>query len=57
MFKTLDNMTSTKLKKLCQDEHIPGYSKFKKKQLVQHVKTHKINMLIKNGMSELFTLK
>jgi hypothetical protein len=50
-------MTSIKLKKLCQLEHIPGYSKLKKKQLVQHVKTHMINALINDGMAELLSLK
>lgn len=53
MFKHLDRMTSIKLKKMCQDEHIPGYSKKKKNQLVQHIKTHKINEIIKKGMDEL----
>jgi hypothetical protein len=57
MEKTLEKMTSIELKKLCKDEHIPGYSKLNKKQLVQHVKTHRINVLIKDGMSELLALK
>lgn len=57
MEKILEKMTSIKLKKLCQDEHIPGYSKLNKKQLVQHVKAHRINVLIKDGMSELLALK
>lgn len=57
MFKELETMTSTKLKKICQDENITGYSKLNKKQLVQHIKTHKLNIIIKTGMTELLSLK
>jgi hypothetical protein len=57
MFKAISTMTVLKLKKLCHDENIPGYSNLKKKQLVQHVKTHKLNVIIKDGMSELLALK
>jgi len=57
MFKALDKMTSIKLKKLCQDEQIPGYSKLKKKQLVDHIKKHKLNIMIKEGMDQLLALK
>ena len=56
MFEALDGMTATKLKKLCQEDHITGYGKLKKKQLVQHVKIHKINGIIKNGMDQLLAL-
>ena len=55
--KSLDKLTSVKLKKLCQDEQIPGYSKLKKKPLLQHIKTHKLNILIKDGMDQLLALK
>ena len=57
MFNELDTMTSIRLRKLCQDENIPGYSKLNKKHLVYHVKTYKLNLLIKNGMTELLALK
>jgi len=57
MFKDINSMTLLKLKKLCHEEHIHGYSKLKKKQLVQHVKTHKLNVIIKDGMTELLALK
>lgn len=57
MFKALDKMTLINLKKLCKDEKIPEYSKLKKKQLVEHIKKHRLDIMVKEGMDKLLSLK
>lgn len=56
MLKYLDGLTSENLKKICRDENIHGYSTLKKKLLLQHIKKHKLNLLIKKGMDQLVAL-
>jgi len=49
----LDKLTSKKLKDICRKENIPGYSGLRKAELVRHVKTHKLNLLINEGIEQL----
>lgn len=56
MMRSLDKMTSTKLKKICRDENISGYSKLNKNDLLKHVKIHRLNILIDVGVSKLLAL-
>lgn len=52
----LDKLTIKKLKDICRKENISGYSGLKKKELVKHVKTHKLNLLIDEGIEQLSVL-
>lgn len=56
MLDELNKLTSVKLKKICQDEKIPNYSKLKKKELLQHIKKHKLQKMVDEGVEQLLAL-
>ena len=53
MFKHLEKLTTVKLKKLCKDDKIPGYSGLKKTELMRHIKMHKLNIAVNEGLEKL----
>lgn len=57
MFEGLDKMTLGNMKKLCQDEGIPGYSKLKKTQLLDHIKKHRLDIMVKSGIDQLLNIR
>lgn len=57
MLDTLDTLTTSKLKSLCKKKQIPGYSKLNKKALIIHIKTHMIERMICDGLTQLNRVK
>ena len=53
MFDSLNSMTMSRLKKICQDEHIGKHSKLLKKPLVKHIMVHRIKKIINTGVDQL----
>jgi hypothetical protein len=57
MLEYLNICTYTELKKIGRDENISGCSVLRKKPLIQHIKKHKLNLLINEGIDQLLALK
>ena len=56
MFEDLDSVSITGLKKICKQESIHGYSKLKKSELVNLIKSHRITYMVQEGLDKLNTL-
>lgn len=49
----LDKLTVNTLKKLCQEEGIPNYTKLKKRELISHIRLYRINIIVNDGLNKL----
>ena len=47
------NTTVAKLKKICHEEKITGYSNLKKKDLINKITVVRLERLVQSGMKEL----
>ena len=56
MYKTLNGQTTVKLKKICLDEGLSGYSKMTKKELVTYVKIHLLHKMLNKNIAKLNSL-
>ena len=53
MFEDLDTLSTVNLKKICKMDGIHGYSKLKKHDIVELIKIHRIELLVKEGLDAL----
>jgi len=52
-FEDINNCTLTKLKKKCHEEKITGYSKLKKKDLINRITIVRLERTVQNGLKKL----
>lgn len=57
MFNKLDSLSVVDLRKICRDENIHKYSKLRKKDMLKLINTHRINIMVKDGIDTLMKLK
>lgn len=56
VLEELDGKKVVELKRICQRERIPRYSKLKKKDLIQHIKYYQIIRFVEGGIDALLAI-
>lgn len=52
-FKDISKCTTIKLKKICQEEKITGYSKLNKKELINRIVLVRLERMVNDGIKTL----
>lgn len=52
-FQDISNCTTIKLKKICQEEKITGYSKLNKKELINRIVLVRLERMVNDGIKTL----
>lgn len=52
-FEDINKCTLAKLKKICHEENITGYSKLKKKDLINRITIVRLERMVQSGIKEL----
>lgn len=56
MFDTLNSASVADLKKICRNERIHKYSKLKKQEIIDLIKSHRITTMVQEGIKKLNAL-